>query len=72
MATYTTSDLTQIRACIASGVMRTRFADGREVTYHSLDQLIAAEKVIAAQVEIASSTTSTAARRKFAAFRSGC
>lgn len=72
MATYTADDLANIRACIASGVMKTRFADGREVTYHSLDQLLAAEKAIAAQVELAARTTSGVIRRKFAAFRSGC
>jgi hypothetical protein len=72
MATYTAADLAKIRACIASGVMRTRFADGREVAYQSLDQLLAAEKVIAAQVEVAATATSGIVRRKFGAFRSGC
>jgi hypothetical protein len=72
MARYTEDDLAAIRGCIASGVMRTRFADGREVTYQSLDQLIAAEKVIAAAVEMAAAATSGVIRRKFASFRNGC
>jgi hypothetical protein len=72
MATYTADDLANIRACIASAVMKTRFADGREVTYHSLDQLLAAEKAIATQVELGQTSTDRAVRRKFGAFRSGC
>lgn len=72
MATYTASDLVQIRSCIASGVLRTRFADGREVMYQSLDQLLAAEKVIAAQVEISAAATSGIVRRKHASFQNGC
>lgn len=67
MAGYTEQDLETIRGHIASGVMKVRFADGREVTYHSLDQLRAAERVIAAQV----STASGQRRKRFAAFRSG-
>lgn len=72
MTTYTAADLANIRACIASGVLRTRFADGREVTYQDLDQLMAAERVIAAAVEMAEAATSGVVRRKFAGFRNGC
>lgn len=72
MATYTATDLAQIRACIASGVLSTRFADGRQVTYQSLDQLLAAERVVAAQVEVSNAATSGAVRKKLGAFRSGC
>lgn len=67
MAGYTEQDLTTIRGHIASGVMKVRFADGREVTYQSTEALMAAERVIAAQVN-----TATGVRRKrFAAYRSG-
>lgn len=72
MATYTAADLAQIRACISSGVMSTRFADGSTVTYQSLDHLLAAEKVIATQVEIGAAATSGIIRRKYGAFRNGC
>lgn len=72
MASYTSGDLAQIRACIASGVLSTRFADGREVRYQNLDQLLAAEKVIAAAVEMAASSGAALSRKKFASFRSGC
>jgi hypothetical protein len=72
MPSYTADDLAQIRACIASGVLSTRFADGRQVTYQSLDHLMAAEKAIAASVELAATSTNKAVRRKFAAFRNGC
>lgn len=72
MVSYTEGDLAQIRACIASGVLSTRFADGREVKYQNLDQLLAAEKVIAAAVEISSAAISRPSRKKLASFRSGC
>lgn len=65
------TDLDTIRANIASGVMKTRFADGREVTYQSLDQLLAAEKVIAAALAMATQAADGMVRRKFATFRSG-
>lgn len=72
MATYTADDLANIRACIASGVLSTQFADGRKVQYQDLDQLLAAEKTIAAAIETAGAGTSGVQRRKFASFRSGC
>lgn len=72
MATYTSDDLANIRKCIATGVLRTRYADGREVQFQDLDQLLAAEKVIAAAIEMAATATSGIVRKKLASFRNGC
>ncbi|KKC24860.1 hypothetical protein WP12_16625 [Sphingomonas sp. SRS2] len=64
---YSENDLTTIRSHIASGVMKVRFADGREVTYQSTDALMAAERVIASQLNVATGVR----RKRFAAYRSG-
>ena len=65
------SDLDAIDACIASGVMVTRFADGREVRYQSLDHLLAARRVISNQLTLDSQSQQGFVRRKFGSFGSG-
>ena len=67
MAGYTEQDLTTIRSHIASGVMKVRFADGREVTYQSADQLMAVERVIQSQINVGAGVR----RKRFASYRSG-
>jgi hypothetical protein len=42
----TSADLTAIETAIASGVLRVRFSDGREVQYQSLDDLLKAREFI--------------------------
>jgi protein-disulfide isomerase-like protein with CxxC motif len=69
---WTQADLDTLRAHMASGVQKVRYADGREVTYHSLDQMLAAEKVISAAISMADASSSSVIRRKFASFKSGC
>ena len=64
---YTDADLTTIRGHIASGVMKVRFADGREVTYQSTEALMAAERVIASQLGVAAGVR----RKRMASYRSG-
>lgn len=66
---YSQADLDNIRACIASGVLRTRFADGREVYYQTLAMMLDAEQRIAAVV--ASASALVAPRRRFPAYRNG-
>lgn len=66
---FTQADLDNIRSCIASGVMRTRFADGREVTYQTLDAMMNAEQRIAAAV--AASSPTARRRRRTPIYRSG-
>lgn len=67
---YTQEDLDRIRACIASGVLETRFADGRSVRYQSLKDMMDAERRIADAVNASSGTA--APRRQTPAYRNGC
>jgi len=68
---FTQADLTNIRACIGSGVLETRFADGSSVRYQSLADMMAAETRIASA--IASTTPGAARRRRHTpAWRNGC
>lgn len=68
---YTQADLDKVRTAIASGVRSVTFADGRRTEYHSLDQLLAAEKVIAAQVKIATRSLTGIVRRRVPYYKSG-
>ncbi|MGI4879217.1 MAG: phage head-tail joining protein [Janthinobacterium lividum] len=68
---YTDADLTNLRAAITSGIRTIRFADGRETQYQSLDHMLAAERVISAEVALADRATSGVTRRRFAVFGSG-
>lgn len=72
MATYTEADLATVQAAISSGVRRVTYADGRAVEYHSLDQLLAAEKVIQSQLAMAQQALGGTVRRRFTPYyRSG-
>lgn len=64
------SDLDRLDAAlvdVASGAAKVRFADGREVTYQSPEQILAARKVIEAKVRIANGQI----RRRLGVFRRG-
>lgn len=67
---YTEADLINIRACIASGVMETRFADGRSVKYQSLAEMIRAEERIIEAISAAAPDARP--RRRVVAYRNGC
>ena len=71
MATYTDADLVGIRKAIASGVRAVTFADGRKTEYQNLDQMLAAEKVIATAVAMATTSKSSIVRRRTPYYRSG-
>lgn len=71
MATWTQDDLTRIRTAIASGTRAVTFADGRKKEYQTLDHLLAAEKVIAAQLQMEAETASGINRRRTPYYRSG-
>jgi len=71
MATYTSADLVSIRTAIASGVRKVTFADGRSTEYQDLDQMLAAEKVIATAITMAATTKSSIVRRRTPYYRSG-
>jgi|WetSurMetagenome_2_1015567.scaffolds.fasta_scaffold187055_2 hypothetical protein len=62
----TTADLTAIETAIASGVLRVRFSDGREVQYQSLSDLLKAREFIKNDLTQSGGTAST--RATFASF----
>jgi hypothetical protein len=43
---WTTTDLTAIETAIATGELRVRFSDGREVQYRGMDELMKARALI--------------------------
>lgn len=63
------SDLDSIRATIASGVLETRFADGRVTRWQSLSDLLAAEQRIAGAV--ANAAAGGRRRRRTPVYRNG-
>ncbi|WP_375178051.1 phage head-tail joining protein [Sphingobium yanoikuyae] len=71
MTTWKQSDLVAVRAAIASGVRSVTFADGRKTEYHSLDQLLAAERVIDAALQMQDQAVSGVVRRRTPYYRSG-
>ena len=50
MTSFTQADLDAVRRAIAKGEKSVQYAD-RSVTYRSMDELLQAERVIAADVE---------------------
>ncbi|HLZ78819.1 MAG TPA: hypothetical protein VKQ09_05715 [Sphingomonas sp.] len=61
------SDLDTLDAAIASGVLETRFADGRHVRYQEVGQMITARQTIVAQL----AAQRGALRKRLARYRSG-
>ena len=47
---FTSADLSTLDSAIASGVLKVRFGDGREVTYASTQALLQARAVVKAEV----------------------
>jgi hypothetical protein len=71
MSTWTQADLIAVRRAIASGVRSVTFADGRKKEYQTLDQLLAAEKVIDASLKMQEQASSGLLRRRTPYYRSG-
>jgi hypothetical protein len=59
---YTSTQLADLRAAIAEGVLSVRFSDGRQLTYRSLDEMRRIECAMAAELE---STTTVRLRRTY-------
>ena len=59
---FTQDDLDSIREAIATGEKSVRFADGKSVTYRSLNELMKAEQLIAKTFQ---ADTGTRPRRAF-------
>lgn len=53
---FTAADLSTIDAAIATGAMRVKFADGREVTYQTGADLLKARALIQSEVNADSAT----------------
>jgi len=59
---YTLTQLADLRAAIAEGVLQVRFSDGRELRYRSLDEMKRIEATMAAELE---PTTNVKIRRTY-------
>jgi hypothetical protein len=59
---YTSTQLSDLRAAIAEGVLQVRFSDGRQLTYRSLDEMRRIEQSMAAELE---PTTTVRVRRTY-------
>ena len=59
---YTSTQLADLRAAIAEGVLSVRFSDGRQLTYRSLDEMRRIEQGMAAELE---PTTTVRVRRTY-------
>ena len=66
---YTSTQLSDLRAAIAEGVLSVRFSDGRSLTYRSLDEMRRLEAAMAAELE--PSTTVRVRRTYFTMQRPG-
>ncbi|MFS0737545.1 hypothetical protein ABC347_10890 [Sphingomonas sp. 1P06PA] len=65
------SDIDTLNAAIASGIRSVAFADGRKTEYQSLDQMLAARKVIQAELDMATQSASGLVRRRVGVYNSG-
>ena len=59
---YTSTQLADLRAAIAEGVLQVRFSDGRMLTYRSLDEMRRIEQGMTAELE---PTTTVRLRRTY-------
>lgn len=71
MSNWTEADLAAVRKAISSGTRAVTFADGRKTEYQTLDQLIAAEKVINTALKMQADAASGVLRRRTPYYRSG-
>ena len=59
---YTSTQLADLRAAIAEGVLSVRFSDGRQLTYRSLDEMRRIEATMATELE---ASTTVKVRRTY-------
>lgn len=64
---YTSTQLADLRAAIAEGVLTVRFSDGRQLTYRSLDEMLQLERKMAGEVEVTAAMVP--ARRIYTSFQ---
>ena len=65
---FTPQDLAAVDAAIASGELSVRAADGRTVTYRSMDELLKARALMVADMAAASPSTRPYPRHQLADF----
>lgn len=65
---FTTQDLAAVDAAIASGELTIRSADGKTVTYRSMDELLKAREVMKAEIAAASPRPRAFPRHQLADF----
>lgn len=53
---FSATDLATVEAALASGALRVRYADGREVTYQSASDLLKVRAMIIGQVNASAAT----------------
>jgi hypothetical protein len=64
---YTTTDLSNIEAAIASGQLAVEY-DGKRITYRSIDDLIKARDLVRGELIAAGAITDTSVRRSVTSF----
>ena len=65
---FSSADVTTIETAIKSGRLKVRYADGQEVTYQSLGQMLALRNVMLREVNAASSSAHQQPRHRLASF----
>lgn len=68
---FTQADLDRLNQAIASGVRKVTYEDGRSREFQNLDQMLAAKRVISAEITMASSTRTVETRRRLAGYSRG-
>ena len=64
---FTSADITALESAIKGGKQKVRYAD-REVSYHSLDQMLSLLRAMRAEVQASSATGRDYPRRQLANF----
>lgn len=67
---WTQTDLDNLRAAAASGVRKVSFADGRSTEYQNADMILAAIKVV--EADLAGVANGRQSRRRATVLRVGC
>jgi hypothetical protein len=62
---FVQADIDTLKAAIATGASQVRYADGRQVTYRTLDEMLKALKMIDGEVNPSPSKTSRSSVASF-------
>lgn len=67
---YSQADIDALETAMGTGALKVRYADGREVTYRTLDEMERLLGRMRASVDPIGSASSR--RRRYPAYRNGC